>query len=341
MVGNSANAWTTGPAAWIRSRRGLIAAFPEGGVLAALLVVILIFSILQPDTFATVSNARNVITDASVLLVLAAAATFVIIAGGIDVSLGSVISFSQVVAVKAMVAVGGSGPEPILIGLVVAVSGGLAWGLINGLLIARLELPPLIATLATLAAALGAARLISGGVDIAGVPRDLIETVGIGRVMGVPYLVLIAAALTLVLVGVLGKTKFGRHTYAVGSNADAAFRAGVPVRAHLTRVYMLAGGLYGVAAFLTIARFGTTDITGNVNDVLDAITAVALGGVSLFGGVGTILGSAIGVFIPATLENGLIVVGLPSFWQQVAVGAALAAAVYADQIRRKRTGLGT
>ena len=131
-------------------------------------------------------------------------------------------------------------------------------------------------------------------------------------------------------------TRFGRYTYAVGSNEEGTRRAGVAVDRHLITVYGLCGLLAGLAGFLSLARFGTTTIGGHSTDNLNAIAAVVIGGTSLFGGVGTMLGTFFGVLIPAVLQNGFIIVGVQPFWQQVAVGAVLIIAVYLDQLRRSR-----
>ena len=182
---------------------------------------------------------------------------------------------------------------------------------------------------------LGAAYLITGGVDEREVPFTLVSNVGIGRVAGVPYLVLISIAVAIVLGIVLAQTRFGRYTYAIGSNEEGARRAGVAVDRHLMKVYALAGTLAGLAGFLSLARFSTTTIGGHDTDNLSAIAAVVIGGTSLFGGIGTMLGSVFGVFIPAVLENGFVIVGVNPFWQEIAVGAVLVGAVFLDQLRRR------
>jgi ribose transport system permease protein len=308
-----------------------------GLILVGLIVA---FSLLSYDTFVSVSNARNIATDAAVLLVLAVGATFVIVTAGIDLSVGSVLVFSGVVATKAMEAMGGNGWGVIAIGLGVSVATGTAWGVLNGVLIARARIPPLIVTLGTLGMALGLALVITDGVDQRNVPPRLIDTIGTGRLFGeIPYLVLIALTVALVCGVVLRSTRFGRYTYAIGSNQEAVRRAGVSVDRHLVKVYALAGGLAGLAGFLSLARFATTTIGGHSTDNLQAIAAVVIGGTSLFGGVGTILGTVFGVFIPAVLQNGFVIVGVQPFWQQVAVGAVLIAAVFLDQLRR-RSGAG-
>jgi ribose transport system permease protein len=301
-----------------------------------LLALILVFSVLEYDSFVSTANARNIATDAAVLLVLATGMTYVIITAGIDLSVGGVLVFSGVVSAKAMHAAGGDNWGVIFLGLGVALAGGLAWGLINGFLVAKAKIPAFIVTLGTLGMSLGAALVISGGVDEREVPFKLITTIGTGRAFDqVPYLVLIAFAVAIVFGVILAATRFGRYTYAVGSNEEAARRAGVPVDRHLIKVYALAGTLAGLAGFLSLARFSTTTIGGHDTDNLQAIAAVVIGGTSLFGGIGTMLGSVFGVFIPAVLQNGFVIVGVNPFWQNIAVGAVLIGAVYLDQLRRR------
>ena len=302
-----------------------------------LLGLIVVFSALSFNEFFSVSNARNIATDAAVLLVIATGLTYIIITAGIDLSVGSVVVFTGVVSAKVMNAVGGNGWGVILVGLVIALLAGCAWGCLNGFLVAKAKIPPFIVTLGTLGMALGGALLITGGVDEREVPFKLIDTIGTGRLFDqLPYLVLIAAVVALIGGIVLGLTRFGRYTYACGSNLEGARRAGVNVDRHLIKVYGLGGTLAGLAGFLSLARFGTTSIGGHSTDNLDAIAAIVIGGTSLFGGVGTILGTVVGVFIPAVLRNGFVIIGVQPFWQQVAVGAVLIAAVYFDQLRRAR-----
>jgi ribose transport system permease protein len=244
--------------------------------------------------------------------------------------------FSGVVSAKAMNGREGDGWNVILVGLVVALGCGLGWGILNGILITKARVPPLIVTLGTLGMALGLALIITDGVDIREVPPKLVTSIGVGRVFDqIPWLVIIAAAVAIVFGVVLAATRFGRHTYAIGSNDEAARRAGINVDRHLIAVYGIAGGLAGLAGFMSLARFATTTIGGHATDNLSAIAAVVLGGTSLFGGVGTVLGTVVGVFIPAVLQNGFVIVGVEAFWRDVAVGAVLIAAVYLDQLRRR------
>ena len=304
-----------------------------GLILVGLIVV---FSLLEYNSFVSTANARNIATDAAVLLVLATGMTYVIITAGIDLSVGGVLVFAGVVSAKAMNAAGGDNWGVIFLGLGVALAGGLAWGVINGFLVAKAKIPPFVVTLGTLGASLGAALVITGGVDEREVPFKLITTIGTGRAFNqIPYLVIIAFAVAIVFGIVLAATRFGRYTYAVGSNEEAARRAGVPVDRHLLKIYALAGTLAGLAGFLSLARFSTTTLGGHDTDNLQAIAAVVIGGTSLFGGIGTMLGTVFGVFIPAVLQNGFVIIGVNPFWQSIAVGAVLIAAVYLDQLRRR------
>jgi ribose transport system permease protein len=300
-----------------------------------LLGIVAAFAILRFQQFATVFNIRNIAADASGLMIIAVGMTFVIITSGIDLSVGSVEVFAGVIAAKVMLGLGGSGWGAIGAGLAAGLLAGLAWGVVNGVLVTKARVPPLIVTLGTLGMALGAALLITGGIDVRGVPLELTTTIGIGQLRGVPYVVIIAAVVTAVGAVTLSMTRFGRYTYAIGSNAEAARRAGINVDRHLIKVYGLSGFLAGMAGMVSLARFATTTIGGHSTDNLAAIAAVVLGGTSLFGGIGTVLGTVVGVFIPAVLQNGFVILGVQPFWQQVAVGAILIVAVYIDQLRRR------
>src|ERR671910_3132069 len=207
-------------------------------------------------------------------MISAGAMTLGITAAGIDLSVGSVLVFSGVIAAKVMLAVGGGGWGAIGVGLVAGLVAGTTWGVVNGVLITKARVPPLIVTLGTLGMALGAALLITGGIDVRGVPLRLTTTIGIGQLAGVPYLVLIAAVVTAIGAITLSMTRFGRYTYAIGSNAEAARRAGINVDRHLIKVYALSGFLAGMAGMVSLARFATTTIGGHSTDNLAAIAAV-------------------------------------------------------------------
>jgi ribose transport system permease protein len=299
-----------------------------------LLVLILVFSILKSSAFPTTANAHNIVNDAATLLVMAVAMTYVMIAGGFDLSIGSVLVFSNVCAAKAMGAMGTDNGFTVLVGLLVALGAGLGWGLFNGFCIRVLRVPALITTLGSLGAALGAADLLTSGNDVRDVPLTLIN-VGTGSFLGLTWLVWVAIAVTVVGALVLWLTRFGRHTYIIGSNEEAARRAGLNVDRHVITLYALSGAAAGLAGMMSLARFATTTISGHTTDVISVITGVVLGGTSLYGGVGTVLGTVVGIFIPATLNNGFIIQNVEPFWQPVATGLILIAAVYLDQLKRR------
>jgi len=304
-------------------------------IIIVLLAIVVIFSIMKPSAFLTVFNIRGIVQDTAILAVLGVGMTFVIITGGIDLSIGSVLVFSGVVADKAMAAMGGQGWGAAIVGALVAIAAGLAWGLLNGFLIARAKVPPLIVTLGTLGAALGLAQVITGGVDLRDIPTVMVNTVGFGNtVWQIPTLAVIAAVIVVVGIVILHRTRFGLHTFALGSNPEAGRRSGLNVNGHIIMIYALSGLLAGFAGWLNLAFFQSTTISGQSSTNLSVIAGVVIGGTSLFGGYGSILGSIIGVFIPATLQNGFVIIGIQPFWQQVVVGAVLIAAVYVDQQRR-------
>ena len=301
-----------------------------GGVL---LVLVVVFSILQPSSFPTADNFRNILMDAAVLMVMAVGMTFVMVAGGFDLSIGSVLVFSGVIGVKAMETMGTDNGLTVLVGLLASCVAGLGWGVFNGLCITKLRVPALITTLGSLGAALGFARLITNGNDVRGVPLRLID---VSRELPDPELDHLGRGVVTMIGGlVLGLTRFGRHTYVIGSNAEAARRAGIDVDRHLLKLYALSGLLAGLAGMLSLTRFATTTIAGHSTDALQVITGVVLGGTSLFGGIGSIVGTVVGMFIPSVLQNGFIVTNVEPFWQEVAIGSILIAAVYIDQLKRR------
>ncbi|MFC4222895.1 ABC transporter permease [Lysinibacter cavernae] len=312
-------------------------------ILIVLVAIFLIFTALAPTIFPDWTNVRQIVQNVSILGVLGIGMTFVIITSGIDLSVGSVLVFSGVVSAIVMREMGDQGWATAFVGILVSVGCGIAWGLLNGVLIAKAKVPPLIVTLGTLGGALGLSQVITGGVDIRNVPVVLQDTIGYGNVWGttLPLISLIAIVFIVIFAIILHFTKFGLYTFAVGSNEEAARRVGVKVDRQLIMVYAISGGLAGVGGILSLSQFGTTAIAGQAQTNLNVIAAVVIGGTSLFGGVGTIFGTVVGLFIPAVLQNGFVIVGVQPFWQQVAVGTVLILAVYIDQRRRAAAARGS
>jgi ribose transport system permease protein len=303
-------------------------------ILGVLVVICVLFSIVAGDRFLSTGNFSLISQNVAVWAVLGVGMTFVIITSGIDLSVGSVLVFSSVIAAKVMDAMGGNGPGVAAAGLVAAVLSGMAWGAINGVLVAKARVPALIVTLGTLSVALGLAQVVTGGIDIRSVPSELTDFSAYIKVLGIPGLPFVALLVVICGAILLHKTRFGRYTYAIGSNQEAARRTGIKVTRHLIAVYALAGTLAGFGALLSLAQYGTTTIGGQSLTNLNVIAAVVIGGTSIFGGEGTVFGTLIGLFIPAVLQSGFVIIGVQPYWQGVAVGSVLIAAVYVDQSRR-------
>jgi ribose transport system permease protein len=309
-------------------------------IFVVLLILIGAFAvILPPETFVSSFNAQTVAGDASVILILAAGATLVIISGGLDLSIGSVMTFAAVASALVMKKVAGDAGDHQLVaslaGVGVGLASGVAWGAINGLLVAYARLPPFVVTLGSLGAALGAARLLSGGANVSGAPPDLQDRVGLAAVAGVPVPFLIAIGLVLACGFLLARTRYGEHNYLIGSNEEAARRGGIAIPRHLFLLYVLSGALSGCAGLIEVARFAVASVsTGHTTELIAALAAVVIGGASLTGGVGIMSATVVGVFIPVILANGLLIGGVERFWQDVVVGVILVAAVWFDQWRR-------
>jgi ribose transport system permease protein len=319
---------------WLRR----IGSISEVWTFVILVALVGFFSIAAPGKFFTSYDLTQIAVNAAIYLVLGVGMTYVVITAGIDLSIGSVLVLAAVAAGEYNIHHGGAEASwsTVAVCVALALAVGTAWGALQGGLIATGKVPPLIVTLGGLGTALGIAELATGGQDPAGAAaNNLQNTLGYGKLFGVPWLVILAAVVTLVFGLVLAGTRFGTHTLAIGSNPAAGQRAGLRVGRHLVKVYALMGLLAGLGAVMWLASYGTTSIAGHSSDNLKVITAVVLGGTSLFGGRGSVLGTVIGVFIPAVLTTGLIVIGVQQYWQDVAVGVVLVAAVYIDQMRRR------
>lgn len=317
-----------------------VANISELWTLLVLVIVIVVFGVKAPGTFLTGSNFSLMGQSNAWYLVMAVGETFVILTAGIDLAVGAILVLAGVMADLYAIHNGGAaaGWGVIAVGALIALATGAACGALQGLCITKLKVPPLIVTLGGLIAFTGAAYLVTGGSDFRTTPKKLVNTIGLGNVAGgfpVPWLIVISFLVAIVFGLVLAYTRFGRYTYAIGSNPEAARRAGISVDTHLIKVYMLSGVLAGVAGILSLANFSSTTIAGHSFDNLTVITGVVLGGASLFGGRGSMLGSVIGLAIPAALLTGLNIIGLNEYWQDVATGLVLVLAVGLDQFRHR------
>ncbi len=293
------------------------------GTFAGLIALCVTLWVATPH-FLTVSNLLNVLEQTSINAIVAVGMTFVIISGGIDLSVGSVLALSGIAlgsALQAGVAV------PVAIALALAV--GLGCGLVNGGLVTFGRLPPFIATLGMMSVARGAALMLAEGRPISGFD-DGFRMLATERVLKMPAPAIIAALIYAVAYFVLAHTVFGRATYAIGGNEEAARLSGVHVRYHKTAIYGVAGLMSAAAAVILTARLNSAQPTAGTMYELDAIAATVIGGTSLLGGEGTIMGALIGALIMGVLRNGLNLLNVSSFFQQVVIGVVIIGAVLVD-----------
>ena len=323
-------------------RKDLIQKF---AALGSLVMLVVVFSATS-NAFMSLGNGMTVALQVTSIAYLGLGATCVIITGGIDLSVGSVLALSGVVAallVKAGV--------PVPVGMLGGVIMGAICGAFNGLFVTRMGLPPFIATLGMMLVARGVALQITGARPVSGLGDSFAElgngalfrTVRMGSdgfpdivFPGIPYPVIIMVVLAVLVAIMLSRTSLGRHIYAVGSNAEAARLSGVNVNRVKLFTYVLSGALAGLTGCVLMSRLVTAQPNEGVMYELDAIASAVIGGTSLMGGVGTISGTAIGAFVIGILRNGLNMNGVSSFIQQIIIGLVILGTVWIDQIRNRR-----
>ena len=303
----------------------------RSGPLWGLVILCVVMTILSPY-FLTFNNLFNVGTQIAVIAILALGQTFVIVSGGIDLSVGSVLGLAGIVFGWATAVAN----LPLPAALALGVGAGASAGLINGLLITLGNLPPFIATLAMLSAARGLALVISGGVPLNPIPGPIL-TLGSGDLFGfVPLPVILMLVMWAITVGILYSTYAGRAMYAIGGNEEASRLSGINVSRQKLLIYTLSGLFAGIAGVLLTARLASAQPQAGFTFELDAIAAVVIGGASLSGGVGSASGTLIGALILGVLRNGLNLLNVSAFWQQVVIGAVIALAVMTDTLRRRK-----
>ena len=284
-------------------------------------------------------NAQSIGIFAVAPLLLALGSTFVIISGGIDLSIGFIMGLSAVAAAHATNVAGGFVPPfpAMIIGILVGLAVALVPGWINGMLISRLRVPPFIGTLGMYGVARGAAFLIAGGTTVP-VSNSWFATLGNGRFLGVPVIVIVTVLFVLLMHYLLSQTRFGQHTYAIGASEQAALRAGINVSRHIRKLYLLSAACAGLGGVLYAARFTAGAAQAGEPLLLDSIAAVVIGGASLFGGSGTILGTVAGALVIAVIQYGLVFINVEPFWQFIAVGTVIVISVLVDQTQRRLGG---
>jgi ribose transport system permease protein len=297
-------------------------------MLPVLIVICLLFAVLTPN-FLTQNNLVNVVRQASINIVLAAGMTFVILTGGIDLAVGSVLGFTAVISVVVSLNPGLSWaavPAALVAGLIV--------GVLTGMMVAYVGLPPFIVTLGTYTAIRGAAYLAAGGTTVIN-SKIGFAWIGNGYVGPVPWLVIIALFIIAVSAFVLHRTVLGVHVYAVGGNPQAARLTGIPVPFVLIFAYGVSGLLSGLGGVMSASRLYSAQGQLGIGYELDAIAAVILGGTSFVGGIGTVFGTLIGALIIAVLNNGLTLMNVSFYWQLVIKGAVIILAVMLDKLRTR------
>ena len=282
--------------------------------------------------FLTTTNLSSVVRQTAVINIMALGMTLIIIAGGIDLSVGAILAMGGLLGTMAMA-------EGMPAGIGIAVGGltGMLCGIANGLLATRLKINPFIVTLGTLGIIRGVALIISNGLPVHNIPRTF-AFLGEGNLLGVPFVLWILLGCAFIVHFLLEHTKLGRYAFAIGSNAEAAWYAGIPVSFHTTAVYAIGGTLTGLAGMIEASRLMTGQPTAGQGYELQAIAAVVIGGGSLRGGEGSVLGTLVGAFIMGLLSNGSDLLGISPYLQQAIIGAVIILAVTVDELRKRKLG---
>jgi ribose transport system permease protein len=300
----------------------------ESGGLVVLLVAVGVLT-LASNEFLTGSNLSNLARQVAIFGIIAVGQLLVILTSGIDLSVGSVLGLSGAVAAQLLVA-----GWPAAAAIVAGIALGAALGLVNGVLVTRLRLPPFIATLGMLGIARGAVLVITDAKTVQPLPKGF-QAIANERILGIPNLLIVAALVTIAVSFVLTRTVFGRYVYAVGSNPESARLAGVPVRAVVVSVYAISGLLAGLGGVLLTSRLGAGIPTAGTGFELNAIAACVIGGASLFGAKGSALGAATGALIMGVLNNGGNLLAINAFYLQIAIGVLIIVAVAFDQLNSR------
>ncbi len=303
--------------------------FSKYAIVIALFVLIVIFSLLS-DSFLTGRNLMNILRQVAVVGICAVGMTTVILTGGIDLSVGSIIGVSVTSTASLMV----MGVPPVFAVLISLLLGVLI-GIMNAVFINEVGIPPLITTLATMTALRGVAYKLTDGMPVYGFPESF-AFLGQGYVLGIPVPVIIMAIVFLFGYILLNKTRFGRYVYGIGGNEEACRLSGVNVNLTRYKIYILEGFLAALAGVVLLSRVNSGQPKAGTGYEMDIITAVLLGGVSIFGGVGKIGGVITGVILMGVLTNGMILINVDEYTQWIVKGAVLLAAVSMDHISKKR-----
>jgi ribose/xylose/arabinose/galactoside ABC-type transport system permease subunit len=309
------------------------------GLVIPLLLLAIVITWINP-VFMDGRNLFNVFRQISIFLVLGTGMTIVMAARGIDLSVGSTVALSACVGAIVMKTSGLAPGVSVPLAIVAGVGIGALVGFVNGLFVTTFKVPPLIVTLGTLTAVRGAAYLVMGPNQLRNFP-DAFSFIGQGRVFGLPMAGLIAVAVVLVGAFLMNRTRFGTYVLALGGNRSAAIRAGVRVGRYEMLAYVLCGAFAGLAGIMLASRLDAAQAVLGATMELHAIAVVVLGGTLLFGGFATLLGTFLGAVFLGVAENGLLLMGVPFYWQQIVIGMTLVVAVAIQLARFRRQGMTT
>jgi ribose transport system permease protein len=294
------------------------------------LILLFVLLVIASPNFLTATNLSSVVRQTAVINIMALGMTIIIISGGIDLSVGSILGLSGLMGTMAMQA-----GTSIFTGVMVGILTGLTCGFLNGFMITRLKLEPFIVTLGTMGIFRGVALIVSNGLPVHNVPAGF-SFVGEGTVLGIPFVLWLLVICAVAVHFILEHTRLGRYAFAIGSAKAAAIYAGIPVSFHITSVYAIGGLLTGLGGMIEASRLMTGQPTAGTGYELQAIAAVVIGGGSLRGGEGTVIGTLIGAFIMGLLSNGSDLLGISNYIQQVVIGAVIILAVAVDELRKRR-----
>jgi ribose transport system permease protein len=311
--------------------------FVRVGVLPALLIVALIVFTALSDKFLTPSNLISVVRQYVFLIIVSAGQMMVLLTGGFDLSVGTIIALSSVIGATAMAAVATAMPDmiwlAILVGVLAGVGAGLLVGVVNGIGVAVFGVSPFIMTLGVSSIGFGIALFMTGGMPVYGMPIEFGDTFGFGTLLGIPIPIYFAVLIVLLCYGIVSWTRYGRALYAVGGNAKAARLSGIDTRWTLFLVYVLCAGVTAVAGMLLTARMDTGEANSGGDFPLQSIAACVIAGVSLRGGIGRVENVVLGALFIGLIQNGMNLAKIESYLQIVVLGVILILAVVADQLR--------
>jgi ribose transport system permease protein len=294
------------------------------------LILLFVALWIASPNFLTATNLSSVVRQTAVINIMALGMTIIIISGGIDLSVGSILGLAGLLGTMAM-----EEGASIVAGIGIGLIAGLVCGFLNGFMITQLKIAPFIVTLGTLGIFRGAALIISNGLPVHNVPSGF-SFLGEGAILGIPFVLWLLVICGVAVHVILEHTRLGRYAFSIGSSPAAAVYAGIPVNFHTTAVYAIGGLLTGLGGMIEASRLMTGQPTAGTGYELQAIAAVVIGGGSLRGGEGSVVGTLVGAFIMGLLSNGSDLLGISNYVQQVVIGAVIILAVAADELRKRR-----